>query len=222
MFRKFSSVFLSFLMVLTFFSPVFVFAEPSPTTSNNPGGYSQLQWDGQNIVLAPKGTQAFVNGQLVISMGDGNSFMTTAGNVFSADGTFLYNINTGSTARQNTPFEFHFVRNSNDDVAFDHFQYISVDGITVAPEQYSIRRGSVYVTLKQSFINTLSNGKHTLTVYFDDSPSMSKEFMVNNGVLTPQSYGAKTSDPGVVSYAFMCGGAITTAIGSAILLKLQK
>ena len=219
MLKNLYSIFVSILMLVSLFNPLVVSAAPSPTTKDNNGNYYS-EWDGKNIVLAPKGTQAYVNGQLLTSMGDGNSFMTQAGNVYSADGTFLYNsFQNDYTGNVSNILEFHFVRSTNDETAFDHFQYAEVDGNRLDPMFYTIRRGSVYLKLTQAFIDTLQDGEHTLTIYFDDSESMSQVFVVSNHNAVRKSNVAKTSDPGLVNYAFIFGGALTTALGTTIILR---
>ncbi len=48
------------------------------------------------------------------------------------------------------------------------FLGIQVDGVDVAAENYSVKSGSTIITLKPTYLDTLSAGKHTLTVLYTD------------------------------------------------------
>ena len=51
---------------------------------------------------------------------------------------------------------------------FSKFVGVSVDGKRLADSAYTAKSGSTVVTLKNSYLNTLKQGKHTLTVHFED------------------------------------------------------
>ena len=63
---------------------------------------------------------------------------------------------------------FTIKRIVNDDQAFDKFKGILMDGADVNDENYTSARGSVIITLKAAYMDTLSPGTHTLTAVFDD------------------------------------------------------
>ena len=78
---------------------------------------------------------------------------------------------------------FTFKRSENDGQTFDRFTGIEVDGKDV-PEKdasgrvnYTAKSGSVIIELQPSYLETLSAGKHTLTVNFDDG-STTAEFTI--------------------------------------------
>lgn len=52
--------------------------------------------------------------------------------------------------------------------SFDKFTGVKVDGVTVAPENYTAKEGSTIITLASSFLEKLSAGRHTITVLFTD------------------------------------------------------
>lgn len=52
--------------------------------------------------------------------------------------------------------------------AHDKFVGVSVDGKRLADSAYTAKSGSTVVTLKNSYLNTLKQGKHTVTVHFED------------------------------------------------------
>ena len=87
------------------------------------------------------------------------------------------------TKGSNDTLDFIFKRSEDDEAAFGHFTGIKVDGKAV-PEKdasgkanYTAGSGSVVIGLQPLFLETLSAGKHTLTVGFDDG-SASAEFTV--------------------------------------------
>ena len=47
--------------------------------------------------------------------------------------------------------------------SFDKFTGVKVDGVTVAPENYTAKEGSTIITLASSFLEKLSAGRHTIT-----------------------------------------------------------
>ena len=51
---------------------------------------------------------------------------------------------------------------------FSKFVGVSVDGKRLADSAYTAKSGSTVVTLKNSYLNTLKQGKHTVTVHFED------------------------------------------------------
>lgn len=51
---------------------------------------------------------------------------------------------------------------------YDKFVGVSVDGRRLADSAYTVKSGSTVVTLKSSYLNTLKQGKHTVTVHFED------------------------------------------------------
>ena len=63
---------------------------------------------------------------------------------------------------------FTIKRSVNDELSFDKFKEVRIDGADVDPENYTAARGSVIITLKAAYLDTLSPGQHTLTVVFED------------------------------------------------------
>ena len=74
--------------------------------------------------------------------------------------------------------EFIFKRSTDDSVTFSHFTGIQVDGKDVAADNYTAKSGSVIVTLKPSFLETLSVGQHTLTAKFNDGNNVTVKFYI--------------------------------------------
>ncbi len=211
---------LSVLIAVIFFAtPAAVFAD-SPTTSDNGGSYDGCATS--NIALAAKGCQAYVNGQIVTSLGNG-TYMNSNGNVFDANGNLLYNANSGYTTSASQSV-FHFTRKVNDNVTFDHFIGINVDGIWVDPSNYTTQRGSIIVTLKQAFLDTLSVGNHTITAMFDDSDPITMTFSVTKKAGTAGSRSAvpNTGETSYTPYWVMLGGSLLVAAGVGCLIVGKK
>ena len=74
------------------------------------------------------------------------------------------------TTGSGTPLEFVFQPAAGDDPkAIDHFTGASVDGIALAEgTDFTVKVGSVVLELLPEYMESLSAGKHTLTVSFDD------------------------------------------------------
>ena len=82
------------------------------------------------------------------------------------------------------PLAFTFKRTVDDATTFDHFAGIKVDGKAV-PEKnasgkanWTVKRGSVIVSLQPSYLSTLPTGKHTLTAVFDDGNDVDASFTI--------------------------------------------
>lgn len=56
----------------------------------------------------------------------------------------------------------------NDEETFKRFTELKVDGKTISEDSYTTRQGSLIAELKASYLETLSEGKHTLTAVFED------------------------------------------------------
>ena len=79
------------------------------------------------------------------------------------------------TWTQNTDKTLTFRANGD----FSAFSEVKVDGNTVSAENYTAVSGSTVITLKKEYLNTLSEGKHTLTVVYNDG-NCSTEFEIKN------------------------------------------
>ena len=56
----------------------------------------------------------------------------------------------------------------NDEETFKRFTELKVDGKTLSEDSYTKKQGSLIADLKASYLETLSEGKHTLTAVFED------------------------------------------------------
>jgi len=95
------------------------------------------------------------------------------------------------TQGSSTPMTFKFERTVDPETAYSHFTGIQVDGNAVSKKDasgkanWTARSGSVIVELQPSYLATLSAGKHTVTVTFDDADPVSADFTVSAKAATP-------------------------------------
>ena len=66
----------------------------------------------------------------------------------------------------------------------EKFIGIEVDGKAVDSGNYTVKSGSTIITLKPSYLNTLSVGKHTLTVIYTDGETSGEFEIVKNSETT--------------------------------------
>lgn len=71
------------------------------------------------------------------------------------------------------------------DGAFDKFTGIKIDGQTVAAENYTAVSGSTLITLKSEYLDTLSDGNHTIQFIYEDGESNIAEFAVQEAATKP-------------------------------------
>jgi len=95
------------------------------------------------------------------------------------------------TQGPNAPMTFKVERTVDPEAAFSHFTGVLVDGKAVSEKDasgkanWTARSGSVIVELQPSYLATLSAGKHTVTVTFDDADPVSADFTVSAKAATP-------------------------------------
>ena len=107
-------------------------------------------------------------------------------------------------------------RNVSDNKTFGMFAGILVDGNEVAASNYTAVGGSVVVTLKSAYLNTLSVGDHTLTIRFSDGSDITTTFTVKaSGVPSPAT--GET-----ISIWTLMGFACIAAAGAVISFKRWK
>ena len=70
------------------------------------------------------------------------------------------------------------------DAAFADFIEVIVDGKVIAAENYDKREGSIIVELKTSYLTTLSEGEHTLTIRSKSGDATAK-FTVEAEIVSP-------------------------------------
>ncbi len=106
----------------------------------------------------------------VITAADGSSYTGSVRVKFTiteAEKSPAYTVTAGADGKwyQKSGKALSFTSNGE----FSKFVGVSVDGKRLADSAYTAKSGSTaVVTLKNSYLNTLKQGKHTLTVHFED------------------------------------------------------
>lgn len=121
-----------------------------------------------SIVIQANG-HSYVDGKCTVCGAIDSSFKT----VITAD--------TNGTWQQGSKDGLSFTIN----VAYDDFPKIQVDGKDLDATNYTVKKGSNIITLNASYLETLSVGKHTLTVV-SDAVTVSTEFTINQ-LTSPQT-----------------------------------
>ena len=104
----------------------------------------------------------------VYSVVDGNNLSYTV-NVVAAEYSFVKGDGATWVKHQDTnDLEFTVKREEKDELSFERFQELIIDGKTVAPEKYEAKAGSVEITLPADYLDTLSIGTHTITLMQSD------------------------------------------------------
>ncbi len=142
--------------------------------------------------------------------------------------TFVEGDDTFWVKGSGEPLRFVVKRSEDDASTFDHFTGIEVDGETVAEDAYTAEAGSVILDLKPSYLESLSEDTHKLTVQFDDGTAEAT-FKVAASETTPggkpdrtapdekaggrSAKTAKTGDDSrPVLWAAICGGSLLTLL----------
>ena len=135
-----------------------------------------------------------------------------------------YKITEGANGAwtQNSDGTLKFVANGD----FSKFTGVKVDGTLIAADKYTAVSGSTVVTLKKDYLSTLSVGKHTLTIVYNDG-ECSTEFEIKaaqSGGSTadkpkPPQTGDNSSLTLWVALLLISGGAV---IGATVVSKKKK
>lgn len=84
------------------------------------------------------------------------------------DATYYYEKGKNSTWEKDSKdgLEFIIKRNTEDEETIHAFTGVMVDGEAITAENFEAKEGSLILTLKPEYLNTLEVGKHELTVHF--------------------------------------------------------
>ena len=88
------------------------------------------------------------------------------------------------------------------DGVFSNFEGVKVDDVPIDASKYEVKEGSIIVTLKKAYLDTLKAGIHKLTVETKDGV-VSSEFEIKDAQVPPQKEADKynpTSDPITVDF----------------------
>ena len=120
---------------------------------------------------------------------------------------------------------------NNEDVLFtssadySKFSRVEIDGTTVDSSNYKVESGSTKVTLKTSYLKTLSVGQHTIDIISTDGGHASTTFTItkNNTSPNPRYDIPNTGVDGVNNHSLLKLSSLSLlAIGAYIVIKKKK
>ncbi len=96
--------------------------------------------------------------------------------------------------------------------AYKHFQKVQVDGKDLDASNYTVKEGSTIVTLKAEYLETLSVGKHTLSIV-SDTGTATTEFTIKAAAVTDDTQSPQTGDNSNmvlwIALLFVSGGVLS-------------
>lgn len=107
---------------------------------------------------------------------------------------------------------------------YDDFVMLEVDGKKIKASYYKVKSGSTIVTLKSSYLDTLSVGKHTLTFDYDDG-SVDATFTVPsevNNVVKAKSFNNPNTGDNIVGNILLTVLSIIALIVLSIFTKKNE
>ena len=110
--------------------------------------------------------------------------------------------------------------NTDDEGTFSRFVGVEVDGKELDKANYEATAGSVNIALKADYLNTLSEGKHTVTVKMTDGSVSTTLTIAAAGTEQPGDGGAP--DTGDADVFVWMGLMITSAAALAVMLCEKK
>ena len=120
--------------------------------------------EGEGVILE-------VSCEVIVEEAEPTPIETKTYNIIEGDGQAWYK---GSDKAA----QFIFKGSENDEETFTHYKGIKVDDGDVPDSGYTAEAGSVVIKLKSEYLETLSTGKHKLTVSFDDAEEVNVFFTI--------------------------------------------
>ena len=133
------------------------------------------------------------------------------------------------------PLVSRFERSIDNPSTINHFQGINVDGKDVPTQNYDAKSGSVIISLKPSYLDTLAPGEHTLKVLFDDGVTTTKFNIVaenvetvvvkketNKEVVEKEAKKAKTAKTGDATPMMICIIVMIISAAAAVMILIKK
>jgi hypothetical protein len=99
---------------------------------------------------------------------------------------------------------------------YEKFSGLKIDGVLVDPSNYDTAKGSTIVTLKASYVKTLSDGNHTIQFIYSDGKSDTVSFTVKAEAAADFTTSQTTPQTGDNSNIFLWL-AMTIVSGSALI-----
>ena len=118
---------------------------------------------------------------------------------------------------------FKVNRSVDDSQTFGQFRELLIDGSPVADSHYTVSAGSLNVSLKASYLETLAEGKHTLTVVFGDATSSEVTFTIapKGSKIKPDGGGGSNGNT-LVIWMVVITAVILAGIAAAVIFFRKR
>ena len=100
------------------------------------------------------------------------------------------------------------------DAAFSDFVEVLVDGKTITAENYEKREGSIIIQLKASYLETLAEGEHTLTIRSASGDATTK-FMVEAEIVSPPTGSTNV-------WVWIINGVVALGVGATVVVFIIR
>lgn len=100
------------------------------------------------------------------------------------------------------------------DAAFSDFVEVLVDGKTITAENYEKREGSIIIQLKASYLATLAEGEHTLTIRSASGDATTK-FMVEAEIVSPPTGSTNV-------WVWIINGVVALGVGATVVVFIIR
>ena len=159
------------------------------TDINSPYGTGLTATAMDNSFYAPEGTEFYCwntapdgSGVTIFP----NSTFTPAGDTIlyaqwiDTTGVYVYTEGENGewTQYSNSGLSFRASRQGSDGLTFSRFLGVQVDGQDIGPDRFDAVAGSVVVTLKPDYLQSLAPGQHTVTLTFRDGAPITTNFTI--------------------------------------------
>lgn len=166
----------------------------------------QIHTDTKDVADIPATGHSYDNGKCTVCGAIASDFkvIITAG----ANGSWQKGTKDGLTFTSNA--------------AYKYFQKVQVDGKDLDASNYTVKEGSTIVTLKTSYLETLSVGKHTLAIV-SETGTATTEFTIKAAAVTDDTQSPQTGDDSNIALWIAVLLAAGTALtGTAVYSRKRK
>ena len=178
--------------------------------------------DANSYLFVPEvSNNISINGNAPEEVFDGSSIHTW----------FIAKVQAQSTTYKILSDKQTYILNSNNAISItadgnlNKLTGIMVDGILISSENYDLENGSTVLTLKSSYLDTLSVGNHTLEFVYSDG-SVETLFAVSNAKDKVLASNKNTINPqtgdNVMCYISMLGLSVIVIAGIGFYVKKEK
>ena len=162
------------------------------------------KWDSGTITKEPAGTEKGIMTYQCTVCGEIRTEDIPAKGRGEIAGDDLYSIASGAgtvwTVEDNGNRTITVKRTVDDETCFERFRDLKIDGTSlIKDEDYTVTEGSAVITIRESYLSTLSNGNHKVEIIFEDG-QVETTLVISRGDMIP-----KTGDTtNVIWFLVMC------------------